>query len=97
MLEPGAPLPLVVDLGVLGRHRYRFTPAGAFGDRLGGRLEPLTDSAQRALDPAIYVVAPHTQRLDGEALASETAWTLAARLARPAGTRAGMPRVLRAA
>lgn len=97
MLESGAPLPLVIDLGVLGKQRYRFTPTGAFGDRLGGRLDPLSDSAQRALDAAIYVVAPHTQRLDGDALSSETAWTLAARLARPAGTRAGAPLLVRAA
>jgi hypothetical protein len=97
MLESGAPLPLVIDLGVLGKQRYRFTPTGAFGDRLGGRLDPLSDSAQRALDAAIYVVAPHTQRLDGDALSSETAWTLAARLTRPAGARAGAPRLVRAA
>jgi hypothetical protein len=97
LLEAGAPFPLVLDLGVLGRQRYRFTPTGAFGDRIGGRLEPLSDAAQRALDAAIYVVAPHTQRLDATALSAETAWTLAARLARPSGRRAGTPRLLRAA
>jgi hypothetical protein len=52
---------------------------------MGGRLEAETDAAQRMLDAAVYVLAPHFGRLDEAALTSETARTLAAGLAR-AGT-----------
>jgi cellulose synthase (UDP-forming) len=78
--EMGRSIPLLVNFGVLGHQRYRFTPSGVFGARIGGRLEPQDDAAQRALDAAVYIIAPHTGRVDATSLSSQTAWTLAARL-----------------
>ncbi|HEY3764998.1 MAG TPA: glycosyltransferase [Gaiellales bacterium] len=82
----GNPLPLVIDLGILGRHRYWFTPSGVFETRIGGHLEAQTQAAQRALDAAVYVLAPHHHRIDAEVLSSGTAWLLAKGLARPVTT-----------
>ncbi len=76
----GEPLPLAIDLGALGTHRFQFTPTATLDRRLGGRLEAQTDAAQRALDAAVYVIAPHARRLDPPALRSVAARTLALRL-----------------
>jgi cellulose synthase (UDP-forming) len=78
--ELAGPVPLVIDFGLLGAQRYEFSPTGKFGNRIGGRLRPQSDAAQRALDAAVFVIAPRTKYIDRESVTSQTAATLAGRL-----------------
>jgi cellulose synthase (UDP-forming) len=78
--EIDGPVPLAIDLGALGEQRYLFTPTGVFGNRIGGRLQTQTNAAQRALDAAVFIIAPCARQLDQPSLSSESARTLAMRL-----------------